>query len=558
LLDAWRVQVLRTGEGVIGEQSGVVGPNDTTVEVELILTLDAVCEDLTVRIELFASGEAWYRSEKVQRVCSLASNDVQLVQLQWVRPPALVTPSSLLFTVQEGQTANRSFIITYGGADGLHWTALIQGGEPDWLTLEPSEGTASVIQPGQVVVTADAGELQPGGYAAVINVSGEGFPDQIAQIPVNVTVTQGPRIDLNPKTPLSFLTLRGTNPPSQTLSIKNTGGGTLLWTAPEDAGWVSLSPSSGSLGSGQSGTVLVSVASQDLAPGSYQATISVQDPTAGHSPQTLLVNLLVRERALIRLTPNPLSFSALEGAGPTDQSLEIANVGETTLNWTATSSQPWLTLDPASGTLPYLPGVGGLAQSLTVKVDSGDLPLGNHQATLTFTDPQAGNSPQTVVVSLTVTPRSPPTISNLSWKLLVLNDSTCGNMGSRYLIGFDYMDPDGDVPVADGFFYGTPVKMAWQFLPDGFSGEAVFDTPADGNGFAGSAEFDVCIAFQAPGNISVQETILLRDEWNLWSNPLSVVIPRPPGGNSPPEVSSSSAEVKRGVILPGARIRDGR
>jgi hypothetical protein len=527
------------------------------VEVELILTLNATCEDLTIRVELSASGEVWYRGDRVQRVCSVVSNDVPLLQLQWVRPPALVTPSSLLFTVQEGQTASRSFTIGYGGLDGLHWAASIQEGELDWLTLEPSDGTVSVIQPGQVMVTVDAGELQPGGYAAVINVSGEGFPDLIAQIPVNVTVTQGPWIDLNPKTPLSFVTLRGSNPSSQTLSITNGGGGTLAWTATEDVGWLSLSPSSGSLASGQSGTVLISVVSQNLVPGSYQATVSVQDPNAGNSPQTLVVNLLVRERALIRLTPDALSFVALEGEDPLDQNLEIANVGETTLNWTATSSQPWLTLEPASGTLPYLPGVGGLAQSLAVKVDSGNLPLGNHQATLTFVDPQAGNSPQTVVVSLTVTPRSPPTISNLSWKLLVLNDSTCGNLGSRYLIGFDYVDPDGDVPVADGFFYGTPVKMAWQFLPDGFSGEAVFDTPADGNGFAGSAEFDVCIAFQAPGNISVRETILLRDEWNLWSNPLTVVIPRPPGGNSPPEASPSPAETRRGTVLLGDTIRGG-
>jgi hypothetical protein len=59
------------------------------------------------------------------------------------------------------------------------------------------------------------------------------------------------------------------------------------------------------------------------------------------------------------------------------------------MNWTVASDQAWLTASPASGTAPG---------EVTVSVNASGLPLGTSEAALTFTAPDAPNSPQTVGV----------------------------------------------------------------------------------------------------------------------------------------------------------------
>ena len=63
-----------------------------------------------------------------------------------------------------------------------------------------------------------------------------------ASVPV---VSVNPAIGASP-TSLSFTaTQGGGNPATQTVSISNTGGGTLSWTASDNAAWLTLSPASG-------------------------------------------------------------------------------------------------------------------------------------------------------------------------------------------------------------------------------------------------------------------------------------------------------------------------
>jgi hypothetical protein len=130
-----------------------------------------------------------------------------------------------------------------------------------------------------------------------------------------------------------------------------------------------------------------------------------------------------------------------------------------------------------------------------------------------------------------------------------LNDETCGNLGSRYDIYFDYADPDGDVTVLDGTLIGLPVRLVWQFLPDGLGGEGFINMATDGDGFSGRASLDVCIAFQIEGNTSVRETFSLRDGGGLWSNSLSITIPRPEGGNSPPPGSGQEPNGAPAILI---------
>ena len=61
----------------------------------------------------------------------------------------------------------------------------------------------------------------------------------------NGSVSTTPTIGVSP-TSLSFTaTVGGSNPANQTLSITNTGSGTLNWTASDNATWLTLAPTSG-------------------------------------------------------------------------------------------------------------------------------------------------------------------------------------------------------------------------------------------------------------------------------------------------------------------------
>lgn len=108
-------------------------------------------------------------------------------------------------------------------------------------------------------------------------------------------VAAKPAIGLSP-TSLTFSTVVGSNPLSQTVTVTNTGpaGSTLNWSATDDAAWLSESPTAGSLGSGASADTTVSIDITGLTVGTYNATITVSDPNATNNPQTVSVTLEVR------------------------------------------------------------------------------------------------------------------------------------------------------------------------------------------------------------------------------------------------------------------------
>ncbi len=98
-----------------------------------------------------------------------------------------------------------------------------------------------------------------------------------------------PFISLN-RTKLNFGGVKGGNSShSQSFLISNSGGGTLNWSITDNASWLSCSPSSGI----NSGEIGVSVDPTGLSAGTYTGTITVSDPNATNSPQTVSVMLKV-------------------------------------------------------------------------------------------------------------------------------------------------------------------------------------------------------------------------------------------------------------------------
>jgi hypothetical protein len=84
----------------------------------------------------------------------------------------------------------------------------------------------------------------------------------------------------------------GTNPAGQTLSLWNSGTGTLTWSATDSADWLILSPTIGS-SAGEIDNIVLSVDISGMNAGSYAALITISAQGAANTPQTVVVNLTI-------------------------------------------------------------------------------------------------------------------------------------------------------------------------------------------------------------------------------------------------------------------------
>jgi hypothetical protein len=130
------------------------------------------------------------------------------------------------------------------------------------------------------------------------NIAGDGVPgnadttDQDFALVIyngSAGAPTNPTIGVSPSSFSFSATAGGANPANQSLSITNTGGGTLNWTASDNATWLSVSPTSGTAPS----TVTVSVNITGLAAGTYNGTITVSATGATNTPVNVPVTLTV-------------------------------------------------------------------------------------------------------------------------------------------------------------------------------------------------------------------------------------------------------------------------
>jgi len=123
-------------------------------------------------------------------------------------------------------------------------------------------------------------------------------------------------------------------------------------------------------------------------------------PTPSAASITVSVMLEIPPATISR-TPSLLTPSCTVSENATSQTLEVWNSGGGTLNYTITDNQDWLSASPESGSST------GEHNAIAVTYATTDLPVGTHEATIEISDPGASNSPQEIVVRLTVAP--PPT-----------------------------------------------------------------------------------------------------------------------------------------------------
>lgn len=202
---------------------------------------------------------------------------------------------------------------------------------------------------------------------------------------------------LSPGT-LNFEFLDGDPAEQAQMTIKNSAGNPIPWSASAADGWCQLSETTGTTDQ----TITLTIDPAGLAPGSYQTTVTVTAADAINSPRTAIVRMTISSnQPILTLLSDHLDFTGVQYfTNPWPKEFSITNTGQGTLDWTLTTSgETWLSVYPSSGTAP---------SDVTVSCDIAGLSVGTHQATITVTAPGALNSPATLTVNLTIVPGETP------------------------------------------------------------------------------------------------------------------------------------------------------
>lgn len=129
-------------------------------------------------------------------------------------PSLNVTPTSIVWNLQAGQSTSQQVQITNtGGAGTLNWTASVtEGGS--WLSINPSSGTA----PSNMLVAANTANLTGGTYTGKVRVVGTG---SVFNSPVDITVTltvTAPQFSVRPAN-VSWYYRSGSNPGQRVVEV---------------------------------------------------------------------------------------------------------------------------------------------------------------------------------------------------------------------------------------------------------------------------------------------------------------------------------------------------
>ncbi len=335
----------------------------------------------------------------------------QVVVSITVTPPCtlVVTPALIDFASAYHQPAPSPKTVNVRASTGcttpLNWNA---SSNATWLKLNKTSGATPSI----LGIGIDITNLTPNIYTGTVTLS-SGASTQTLIVRF-ILGAAAPSLQV---TSPSSINIDAPGSTSSLITLANTGGSALNWSATLQSGtpsFVSLSKMSGSnLAGGATDSFNVVVNAKGAASGRYQTSVTINatnpangPPIAG-SPTTIPITITIAS-PLMQVSKTNLSFSASTGDTADPQSITITNSGGGTLSWVVSSpTQSWLSVSTTAGktamgsssTLVFSIQTNGLTASSTAYTDQ------------VVINPTVGN-PVTINISLTIshlTPKSTAT-----------------------------------------------------------------------------------------------------------------------------------------------------
>ncbi len=266
------------------------------------------------------------------------------------------------------------------------------------LTLSPN-GLCNGLNVGSLTVTAP-------------NATNNGFTIPVIALVSGSTATGcngstgGSTLTVSPAS-LTFTSQTGSSPATQTLAVTSTSGTSGQAFTYQVTGNIPISVTANgvTVQNGQSLTtpanLTLTVTTTGLAVGSYSGTITLTP--SGGTAVSVPVSLTV-SAASVSATPTTLTFSFAAGSSaPSPQTVTVSGTSGSAFTATASSSGNWLSVSPASGTVPG---------TLSVSVNPTGLSANTYTGTITVAG--TGGATGSTIINVTLTVTAPlPTITSL-------------------------------------------------------------------------------------------------------------------------------------------------
>jgi len=215
---------------------------------------------------------------------------------------------------------------------------------------------------------------------------------------------------------------------TKTITLTNAGGGQIDWQAGSDSSWLSILPAGGTFYGSKNATLTGNRA--NLAPGDHTGYITFIQQ--GNTYSTLKVTIAVSPHAAtvtvsppttvtvgpppvpgMVITPNALTFHAIQGTNPAPQTITITNPGNAPLNWAITedaNATTYISIFPTHAVV-----AAGSSATITVapKVSGATTSVVGH-ITISDTDKGTPVKSQQVAVTITISNQAVISVSNTS------------------------------------------------------------------------------------------------------------------------------------------------
>jgi uncharacterized repeat protein (TIGR02543 family) len=249
--------------------------------------------------------------------------------------------------------------------------------------------------------------------------------------------------------------------------------------APSGGGSVTANPNQTSYLAGAQ-VILTAVPNTGYSFGSWSGSAS---GTANPLTVTMTGNLSITAN----FTPLPGSLTvtpatALNATGapggpftPSSMTYTLQNPGNSTITWSDSKSQPWVTLSSSGGSL-----TPGATTTITVSINTtaATLAVGTYSDTVSFTNTTNGNGNTTRAVNLTVTSAQPTNIAPLATVTASTQNTTTGQTAVKAVDGVIDGYP-GDYTkewATTGQRVGAFLNLAWS-APYSVSQVVLYDRP---------------------------------------------------------------------------------
>ena len=275
-----------------------------------------------------------------------------------------LTPQTLTLSTTVNTSVNSSVSFSNSGSKPL---AFSSEGLQNWLVVSPASGVVAAGGTQVLGVTAtcsNAVRTRSGRVAVSSDDPDEAFITADVSLDCVEQETPPPAMsDVTPD-PLELIALLDKRSVG-TLSFSNEGEGLLTYQVSEQVDWLSLrSAATGELAAGERAEIdLRATCSDEVAIYETFVTVTSNDPV--QPERSARVALSCVTSVDWDLSPAKLTFEAVTGEAFGTKRVTLSNTGETSGAFTVTASEPWLRVNPLTGTL-----AAGAERTLNVDVDA--------------------------------------------------------------------------------------------------------------------------------------------------------------------------------------------